>query len=62
MHEELEMIELTDTEMDAVAGGFLNNWSQNNLAFQIPVAVNTGGGGTATARARAFQVNSIIVA
>jgi hypothetical protein len=57
MHEELAMTELNDTEMDAVAGGFLNFW-QSNEALQVPVAINDGSG-SATARARLWQNNSI---
>jgi hypothetical protein len=54
-----ELTELTDTEVDAVAGGFLNGLlsnNQTNFSLQIPVAVNVGSG-SATARAFGFQIN-----
>jgi hypothetical protein len=59
MSELTTMTELTDTEVDAVAGGFLNGLlsnNQTNFSLQIPVAVNVGSG-SAHARAFGFQIN-----
>jgi bacteriocin-like protein len=53
------MRELTDTELAAVSGGFLNNIRQSNWNLQVPVALNDGSG-SATARARSYQQNNII--
>ena len=45
---ELPVNELTDTELDAVCGGFLNNFLNFGIVTQtntaVPVAVNLGSG------------------
>lgn len=58
MHEELAMTELTATEMDAVAGGFLSHFSQNNWAVNTAVSI-ADRGGESEATAFSFQSNSI---
>jgi hypothetical protein len=58
MSELTTMTELTDKELDAVGGGFLNNFitlPQTNINVQVPLAVNVGSGS-----ARAVSVSGLL--